>query len=1173
MFKRKIMKREVYSNSFNRNKYLIIPLFFTLNFFNYSQIAFSEANMDSTNIGVFTNCNNFIVKKEWITEKGCGVDKNSSYKDKISTTTYLARYVGLDKRVEVDFENNKQIGNNDRIFKIEENCGFKGKEYSTYGISTLTTHQILPPKSNEIVHNNCYKKCNKYEELSSLQNGEEILSCKDDQNKTFTKKYKWKILNTDGYELVNNNYYLTEGDCENITASKEYYESDETEKCQIIPDEIREVIVPHNWCNQNVSVNGEKGKWYKFKRGGNAFWLPFYRDYIVKNGQKDFYDKVYNSTNSKNLESRINMALYADRVNENYSCDTLSSEFRNEEFKTSRISFETLLPTYDPLNLAIHKDVNYNYSSPKATTRMFIQGEDLNIKFGKYFLGNQNDVLVLHYGNKGYEKNLKDKVKKVEIEEMVVRTKDNKDYDFSNYDSYYKNYIDSYFFKNAKIGLLDTPNIIYHFEYLPNLLELNLEIGKAIVKDWIMPKTFKDLIDKKNSQWNIKVGELISEKNVIISGNTKFEGTITGQKVYNYGSITGRVDAEIKFDQFNEYNNGNEVFNGYEYDKIMGNNVCFNINGKNEWYRFRRGGPLFFLPLFEDIIREKGISEAYKIVYNAIDMDKILAEYKDDYENSCYLIDLGSKDLLNIDINNELEKTKEFKIYNNIYFNKVNLNNVNLKAYSMKINPMVNMKELNVINLNNHLINDSNAHWKLDKVKVSTKDNKLFNVFNNDTHHNAWYIGGNILEGDEFIAPTITYYSITNDDDTKYMFNKIKYKNVNVHSVKTGYRPIPLDDFNKNIPIHLYIDNLTVETDSIISLGFQGNIIIKNGILYNSSKIKGDIRFIKPNYFTNIGIHEGNVYNALDPFEMIEDPICNKYYAINNEKGKWKRFKTGLVSIWTPMYSNYINKNGKQKLYKALLSKQYFESQIVLEENTNIKLNDNDNFIPNIPCVILKQDFRNEEYNNYINIDITKGTNFSIYNDVNYNITGQNLILDINNNTMTTINSERIKLYDMGGWILKYGTKILFNVKDFRIDTLNNKVQTFFLYTNGVGFNVNNLIAPKVSLAPKEYFDNEVNIKNAILYSFTERADYYKGYNGDKIDIKIDNLELTGGNFILSGHSNFDGNLKTKGRINIYGNFNGDIYTTSENVILDEFGLHNGNTHGYEDIGWEADTK
>lgn len=180
-------------------KKIIFPLsFICLNLFSiniYAQTNFLHVK-DSVDIGNFSNCNNFIVHKENITVEGCPIGKGNSYIGEKGFGTYLGKFVGLDKKINLDNDNYQQqkIGGNTRYFSTISTtpvCYFKGRQFAHYDESTTEIHKLIKPRVSEIVYQNCHNNCDKYANLlGKIGEREETHNCPNIPSLKYTKKLK-----------------------------------------------------------------------------------------------------------------------------------------------------------------------------------------------------------------------------------------------------------------------------------------------------------------------------------------------------------------------------------------------------------------------------------------------------------------------------------------------------------------------------------------------------------------------------------------------------------------------------------------------------------------------------------------------------------------------------------------------------------------------------------------------------------------------------------------------------------------------------------------------------------------------------------------------------------------------------------------------------------------------
>lgn len=234
-----------------------------------STLAFS--NKDSTNIGVFTNCNNFIVAKKYVTTNACPDGQGNSYVGEKGTMTYFARFVGLKKEIPVGIYENSQIGKNAELFKIQTNCGFRGEQYSHLAESTDKIHQMLPPRSNEVKYNGCYDQCDKIKQVKEAlkdTEGQRYVPCENNVSKSFLQKWRKTIIYPKNVSFVSENgedkYYISEADCNSVSIKEEIYFDNSAEMCKRVGNQENDIIV------KTTKKDGE----FEIQVGtiGNDYW-------------------------------------------------------------------------------------------------------------------------------------------------------------------------------------------------------------------------------------------------------------------------------------------------------------------------------------------------------------------------------------------------------------------------------------------------------------------------------------------------------------------------------------------------------------------------------------------------------------------------------------------------------------------------------------------------------------------------------------------------------------------------------------------------------------------------------------------------------------------------------------------------------------------------------------
>ena len=200
--------------------------------FIYSGNAFAATSSfqhkDSTDIGTNLNCNNFIVGVKREVERGCPANLDNSYKGEDGYMTYIARYVGLDQKINWDggnsnFKKNARIGRdvaNNINGEIKKYCKFNPEKSHMNQESTSEIHQKLPLELEDV--RGCYPPCSTFKEaLDEVKNNGRIVTtevCPNAPDKTYQKttikKMKYPVgTNEETFIARNDKYHLKPDHC------------------------------------------------------------------------------------------------------------------------------------------------------------------------------------------------------------------------------------------------------------------------------------------------------------------------------------------------------------------------------------------------------------------------------------------------------------------------------------------------------------------------------------------------------------------------------------------------------------------------------------------------------------------------------------------------------------------------------------------------------------------------------------------------------------------------------------------------------------------------------------------------------------------------------------------------------------------------------------------------
>lgn len=188
----------------------------------------TKQNKDSTDIGTNLNCNNFIVGVKKEVERGCPANLDNSYKGEDGYMTYIAKYVGLDQKINWDggnsnFKKNARIGRdvaNNINGEIKKYCKFNPEKSHMNQESTSEIHQKLPLELEDV--RGCYPPCSTFKEaLDEVKNNGHIVTnevCPNAPDKTYQKtiikKMKYPVgTNEETFIARNDKYHLKKEHC------------------------------------------------------------------------------------------------------------------------------------------------------------------------------------------------------------------------------------------------------------------------------------------------------------------------------------------------------------------------------------------------------------------------------------------------------------------------------------------------------------------------------------------------------------------------------------------------------------------------------------------------------------------------------------------------------------------------------------------------------------------------------------------------------------------------------------------------------------------------------------------------------------------------------------------------------------------------------------------------
>lgn len=968
-----------------------------------------------------------------------------------------------------------------------------------------------------------------------------------------------------------------------------------------------ERIVKDSTCNERVAINGEKGKWVKFTRGGKAFWLPMYSEYIEQYGVKDFYEKIYNAYDKGLVESEYN------------NCIILTDNYKNQQYDSVfeiTIDGQESRPIQSDNSFNIYRNAEYNiianninffnFLNMHEKDHITLSGDYIKINGIHALSNNLNSVTFNYSGDMSFSNVFKSShrsflmstgltaVFNFNANNFNVLTQDGLVFDLHSANLTGTQYR----FRNVNFNI---NNEIYAPKLKTGLRIGELNAKKATFYEINDLKSYMDKPEnRKDLTWN--VNNLIAENEIVIPGEVTFNGNITSLKsrVVNYKSINGNIclmSDEGFFDNFGKHT-GDENFcknnNGLEYIPHEYCNSTISINGeKGKWVTFKQGGNAFWLPMYSDYISQYGKSDFYDKVYNSIDRNRIESSYKDcifladEYKNSNYddefLISINANDnqiftlyksaQYNINAEGIRSINRDYRTTEDIVLSGsyMNLNNVeNLANRNINNDLTLDYKENIFVKKLKRYLSESGATIKSKNLIVETANNQLLQL------NNAGTLNFHIKN--ELNAPRLK----TNNSIGRLNAQKAIFYTMDEKKSYNGF-PKRLTAWNVN--------ELISEEDVVIKGGieFNGNITSKNGRIFNYQKINGNTCFLSNNgYLDNFGVHNGsNVCKDNNGLEFVPNDFCNNSVSINGESGKWVTFKQGGSAFWLPMYSEYLSKHNKSDLYEKIYNsidrkilELNYENCYILDDDYKDSIYDG---LVSLKIIgeseINKKEVfvrKNSEYNfDLTNVStIMSSYNYAYWEKTNVTLTGDYIKMDKFDSLLTASTASTFNLYYNGDITLSNMTGNQLIGPSSTIIKANN------LFINNVVRSVNlgsgkqkqislmlqnELNAPKLALNVSL---NDFNAKKALVDSLEDQKSYEKGnidirnWNVDKLET-VSNKELS-----IRGTVRFTGDIKTPGRVFIYGETIGDIYITDEGAIIDEFSKHTGEIFNYNDPGY-----
>lgn len=401
-------------------------------------------------------------------------------------------------------------------------------------------------------------------------------------------------------------------------------------------------LIPHEYCNNNIAVNGQRGKWVKFRYGSAGFWQPLYEDFIAKNGKNTLFNKIYNGFELNTVESFFRQYnkgkateigdLSAKTNADDSVCITLDRDIRSGD----KLTFTSV--GNDRYYFNIWKDANYNldlkidsmnfnirnwkkawFDAVKLTSDNITIKTDAGVIDYLFKTPNiQSDTININVENSsGKQKNHIISYGRAIISANTMNIQNG-----NNINERMAGRIhweDDIVGMNLNIGNLNAPNLTLGGKRLIyDIYQIN--IHNANLKDFLFTKKYKEVVSKSN----ITIDNLNISNDFELPGNFTFNGNITTSAgdVNNYGIING----DICIKQNDKYlinfgtHNGRNVCVDNDAMAFVPNAYCNDrlaVNGETgQWVNFKSGSRAIWKPFYTDYIAKNGRPKFFDMVLN-----------------------------------------------------------------------------------------------------------------------------------------------------------------------------------------------------------------------------------------------------------------------------------------------------------------------------------------------------------------------------------------------------------------------------------------------------------------------------------------------------------------------------------------------------------------------------
>ena len=501
--------------------------------------------------------------------------------------------------------------------------------------------------------------------------------------------------------------------------------------------------------------------------------------------------------------------------------------------------------------------------------------------------------------------------------------------------------------------------------------------------------------------------------------------------------------------------NGGKKIIDFSDEPIEESKVCneaYELNGEaGQWVTFKRGGPSFWLPMYEDYISKYGVKKLYAEVFNA-ERNKTLKWMASTSKQSTKCIGLDNKFLNSqfadtgtnyIDhkispVNNSRWLMQIYKtVYHNydvkntqfgVSTNDAIANNKKIELNSRRFNVDLNFNQMeNRTEYSSTIAKDGGLfmakhsgksewfHFNADDVNI--KSDRIIGFWESNAGDLSTFRGD--VTSNVFNAPQLKF-SLTCALETKLAkndplrkLNSERIRDINIKKA-TLYSWDECTKYASNTSLDSYvnIDDLTLSSTFSLfeKTHFNGNIHNTTYVL-SYGKINGDVDMIPEagktdgNYFISFGDHNGTVTGDDKSFlDLIPNESCSNI-SFGGVVGNWYNFKGGGNAFQLPLYNDYISQKGKLALFdkamNAFQRPKYYKTLItqktLTDPNTPIAINRTISRNKN-DCAIFADEYRGVSNNNLVINDNTNNKSnmaavISPNVDNNYNdISGENFV-------------------------------------------------------------------------------------------------------------------------------------------------------------------------------------